>query len=297
MILCNGPREEVERLREEARQVLWDRLRLELSVEKTHITHVTDGFDFLGFHLQWKLTKHGKPWLRVTPSQKSVQRFKRTVKAMTRRSTFYQSPLEKIKSLNRVMQGWNQYYQYVNATATASKLTYWANGRLFLWLKKRHKQGARWVMQTYRHREQREQTSRWNLGTKGENGQIVFLYNLTDLHRHIYYARTPPHPYLDETKITQPFPDTAFPRFWEGQTTPAKADWAELRPVVLERDGHRCTQCGSTENLHVHHYRARRRGGTNQMDNLQTLCERCHARTSSWGRPRGTGSTQSRRAG
>jgi RNA-directed DNA polymerase len=297
LILCNGPREEVERLREEARQVLWDRLRLELSLEKTRITHVTDGFDFLGFHLQWKLTRHDKPWLRVTPSQKSVQRFKRTVKAMTRRDTFYQSSLEKIKSLNRVMRGWNQYYQYVNATAMASKLTYWANGRLFLWLKKRHKQGARWVMRTYRHREQRERTNRWNLGTKDENGQIVFLYHLTDLHRHIYYARTSPHPYLDETKITEPFPDTAFPRFWEGQTTPAKAGWAELRPTVLERDGHRCAQCGSTENLHVHHCRARRRGGTNQMDNLQTLCERCHARTSTWGRPRGTGSTQSRRAG
>jgi len=297
LILGNGPREEVERLREEARQVLWDRLRLELSLEKTHITHVTDGFDFLGFHLQWKLTKHGKPWLRVTPSQKSVQRFKRTVKAMTRRNTFYQSPLEKIRSLNRVMRGWNQYYQYVNATATANKLTYWANDRLFLWLKKRHKQGARWVMRTYRHRERRARTSRWNLGTKDENGQIVLLYQLTDLHRHIYYARTPPHPYLDETKITEPFPDTAFARFWEGQTTPAKADWAELRPAVLERDGHRCTQCGSTENLHVHHCRARRRGGTDQMDNLQTLCERCHTRTSSWGRPRGTGSTQSRRAG
>jgi RNA-directed DNA polymerase len=297
LILCNGPREEVERLREEAQHVLWDRLQLELSLEKTHITHVTDGFDFLGFHLQWKLPKRGKPWLRVTPSQKSVQRFKRTVKAMTRRNTFYQSPLEKIKSLNRVMRGWNQYYEYVNATATANKLAYWANDRLFLWLKKRHKQGARWVMRTYRHREPRGQTSRWNLGTKDENGQILFLYQLTDLHRHIYYARTPPHPYLTEMETTTPFPDTPFPRFWEGQTTPAKADWADLRPTVLERDGHRCAQCGSPENLHVHHRQARRRGGTNQMDNLQTLCERCHASTPTWGRPRGTASVQSRRAG
>jgi group II intron reverse transcriptase/maturase len=297
LILCNGPREEVERLREEARHVLWDRLRLELSLEKTHITHATEGFDFLGFHLQWKLPKRGKPWLRVTPSQKSMQRFKRTVKAMTRRNTFYQSPLEKIKSLNRVMRGWNQYYEYVNATATANKLTYWANDRLFLWLKKRHKKGARWVMRTYRHREPRGQTSRWNLGTKDENGQILFLYQLTDLHRHIYYARTSPHPYLAETKTTAPFPDTPFPRFWEGQTTPAKAGWAELRPIVLERDGHRCTQCGSMANLHIHHCQARRRGGTNQMDNLQTLCERCHASTPTWGRPRGMGSTQSRRAG
>jgi group II intron reverse transcriptase/maturase len=297
VLLCNGPRAEAERLREEARQVLWDRLRLELSMEKTRITHVTDGFDFLGYHLQWKLPKHGKPWLRVTPSPNSIQRFKRTLKDQTRRGTCYQSPLEKVKSLNQVMRGWNQYYEYVNATATASKLAHWAGDRLFLWLKKRHKRGARWVIQTYRHREQLKQHDRWNLGVKGDDGQMVFLYHLTDLHRRIYYVRPHPHPYLAEPPTSDQFPDTAFPLFWDGQTTPEKAEWAELRLAVLERDGYQCTQCGSTSNLHVHHRRAQRQGGTHQMDNLQTLCERCHARTLTWGRPRGTGSTQSRRAG
>jgi RNA-directed DNA polymerase len=143
LILCNGPRAEVERLREEARQVLWDELHLELSLEKSHITHVTDGFDFLGFHLHWHLPKDQKPWLQVTPSQKSVERLKHTLKTMTRRDTFYQAPLEKLKSLSRVMQGWNRYYEYVNATAIASKISYWANDRLLLWLKKRHKRGVR----------------------------------------------------------------------------------------------------------------------------------------------------------
>ena len=33
---------------------------------------------------------------------------------------------------------------------------------------------------------------------KNEKGQMVFLYHLTDLHRHIYYARKHPHPYLTE---------------------------------------------------------------------------------------------------
>jgi group II intron reverse transcriptase/maturase len=298
VLLCNGPRTEVQRLREEIRQVLWDELRLELSLEKSQITHVTDGFDFLGFHLQWQLPKDRKPWLRVTPSQKSIDRFKHTLKTMTRRQTFYQAPLEKIKSLNRVMRGWNQYYEYVNATATASQLSYWANDRLFIWLKKRHKRGARWVIQTYRHREQRGHANRWSLGVKDEKGQMVYLYHLTDLHRHIYYARKPPQPYL----IDQPIdPDTQLEtplaERWDGHTTPQKADWAEIRLAVLARDNYRCTQCGSSDDLHVHHSQARRRGGTHQMDNLQTLCASCHAQTASWGRPRGTGSTQSRRAG
>lgn len=298
VILCNGPRAEVERLREEAKQVLWDELRLELSLEKSRITHVTEGFDFLGYHLQWKLPKSGKPWLRVTPSQKSIDRFKQTIKTMTRRNTFYQAPLDKIKSLNRVMRGWNQYYEYVNATKTASQLTYWANDRLFIWLKKRHKRGARWVIQAYRHREQRERTSRWNLGVTDEKGQMVYLYHLTDLHRRIYYARQHPHPYLIDQP---PDPDieleTPFVERWNGHTTPEKAEWFEIRLAVLARDKYRCTQCGSKYKLHVHHNQARRRGGTHQMDNLQTLCAQCHAQTTSWGRPSGTGRTQSGRAG
>jgi RNA-directed DNA polymerase len=297
VLLCNGPHEEVKRLREEIRQVLWNKLQLELSVDKTNITHATDGFDFLGYHVQWKLPKHGKPWLRITPSKRSVERFKRTVKDLTRRQTFYQSPLEKIDGLNRVMRGWNQYYEYVNATSTANKLTYWANDRLFIWLKKRHKKGGRWVVATYRHREEHGRHKRWNLGVKDDKGQMVFLYHMTDLHRHYYYSRTHPHPYLSKSVSLATSDETPFPAHWDGRTTPDKADWADLRLMVLARDSHRCGQCGSTAHLHVHHIRSRRHRGANEMGNLQTLCDRCHARTPSWGRPRGTGSTQARRAG
>jgi hypothetical protein len=297
LLLCNGPKAEAEKIREEARQMLWDELRLELSLEKTHITHVTEGFDFLGFHLEWKLPRNQNPWLRVTPSQKSIERLKRTIKTQTRRNTFYQSPLEKVRSLNRVMRGWNQYYEYANATQDASKLTFWANDRLFLWLKKRHKKGARWVLQHYRRREKKGSNSRVNLGVQDEKGQMVFLYQMTDLHRHSYYARNHPNPYLAETDTASLY-DNAFPQYWEGTTTPEQAIWAEVRLTVLQRDEYRCVICDSSSHLHVHHIHPRRKGGTDQMDNLLTLCERCHAKTPSWGRPKGTsGSTQSRRAG
>jgi RNA-directed DNA polymerase len=298
ILLCNGPKAEAEKVREEARKMLWDELQLELSLEKTQITHATDGFDFLCYHLEWKLPNNQKPWLRVTPSQKSIDRFKRTIKEQTRRSTFYQPPLAKIRNLNQVMRGWNQYYEYANASRVASTLTFWANDRLFLWLKKRHKKGARWVLRHYRQREKKGSHNRWNLGAKDENGQMVFLYQMTDLHRRIYYVRKHPHPYLTEPVTEDTFPDAACPLYWEGKTTPAKAAWAEIRLIVLQRNGYQCVECGNTHHLHVHHIRPRKKGGATQMDNLQTLCESCHSKTPSWGRPKGaSGSTQSRRAG
>jgi RNA-directed DNA polymerase len=48
----NGSKAEAHRLRDEIHRFLWDELRLELSVEKTHVTHVHDSFDFLGFHVR-----------------------------------------------------------------------------------------------------------------------------------------------------------------------------------------------------------------------------------------------------
>jgi len=49
-----------------------------------------------------------------------------------------------------------------------------------------------------------------------------------------------------------------------------------LRKRVLERDGWRCQSCGALRNLHVHHMQPRSRLGTDRLQNLITLCARCH---------------------
>jgi hypothetical protein len=54
-------------------------------------------------------------------------------------------------------------------------------------------------------------------------------------------------------------------------------DWEQIRARVLDRDGHRCGNCGSTRNLHVHHIVPLSKGGVNSESNLRTLCKDCHA--------------------
>lgn len=298
VLLCNGPHAEALRLREEARQVLWEQLHLELALDKTHVTHATEGFDFLGFHIRYQHPRTRKPWLRVTPSRKSIQRLRDTIKGLTKRATFYQTPLEKLRSINRVLRGWNQYYAYANATTTASKLSYWVNDRVFRWLRKRHKRSAGWIERTYHHREQQNTHKRWNLGVRDERGALVYLYQLTDLHRRHYHARLHLHPYLLTLDLTEKTTDDSpFRDVWDGQTTPAKAAWASLRLAVLERDGYQCSTCGATNDLHIHHRQERRHGGTDTMDNLQTICADCHMQTTEWGRPRGARNRHSQKAG
>ena len=49
------------------------------------------------------------------------------------------------------------------------------------------------------------------------------------------------------------------------------------RQIVLERDGHRCVDCGSTEDLKMDHVVPLSRGGTHRIANRQTLCAGCDA--------------------
>jgi hypothetical protein len=46
---------------------------------------------------------------------------------------------------------------------------------------------------------------------------------------------------------------------------------------ILQRDNYACRHCGATSNLHIHHIKLRSEGGTNDPNNLITLCRKCHA--------------------
>ena len=52
----------------------------------------------------------------------------------------------------------------------------------------------------------------------------------------------------------------------------------QWRKAVLNRDGHRCQQCGATERLHAHHVKewAKYPDLRFDVDNGLTLCEDCH---------------------
>lgn len=50
-----------------------------------------------------------------------------------------------------------------------------------------------------------------------------------------------------------------------------------LKPKIIKRDGYRCVKCKSQINLHVHHVVYRSNGGTNDFENLITVCAECHA--------------------
>ena len=62
------------------------------------------------------------------------------------------------------------------------------------------------------------------------------------------------------------------------RTDPYTDDWYEISAAVKRRDGYKCVKCPNTTNLEVHHIVPVSKGGTNAMNNLITLCHKCHSK-------------------
>lgn len=72
---------------------------------------------------------------------------------------------------------------------------------------------------------------------------------------------------------------------WKGGCTPesrtrlGRAKYRRARAEALDRDGHACRECGASGVvLHAHHILPWREGGRDAVDNLITLCAKCHMR-------------------
>ncbi|ODS35195.1 hypothetical protein BEH94_01935 [Candidatus Altiarchaeales archaeon WOR_SM1_SCG] len=75
--------------------------------------------------------------------------------------------------------------------------------------------------------------------------------------------------WLNKRPADEPQPYNEYPKNWD-----------EIRKYVYKRDNYTCQQCGATDvELHAHHIVPLSSGGSNEVDNLVTFCENCHAST------------------
>jgi group II intron reverse transcriptase/maturase len=280
LLLTNGSKAEAMRLKNEFKTFLEEELKLELSQEKTQITHVNEGFDFLGFHVQRYVSAHDRPKVLVTPAQENQKKLKLKIKEMTKRKQFQDSPLLKISALNAVLRGWINYYRHSNVKGIAKDLDFWVNQRLFTWLAKRHKLPPRRIIEMYKLRENGR---RYNLGIRNSE-KYLFLYRLSDLPITKYLSRSPENPYIQgEWSMGMTLTDFPLPeQVWVGNAE--NSQWRELKETIIAERGAKCEICGSTEKLDLHHIKARKYRGKDVVENLQLLCRKCHAQTPSFGR-------------
>jgi RNA-directed DNA polymerase len=279
LLLTNGSKSEAYRLRDEIQQFLKQELKLELSVEKSRVTHVNNGFDFLGFHSRRYVKGNDRPKMLVTPSRKSQKQLKAKIKEMTDRKRFRDQPLLKFNALNTVLRGWINYYCHSNAKETAKHLDFWVNQRLFIWLKKRHRLGAYKIGAMYKAK----QNNRVNLGIRNGESQL-FLYRMSDQPIKKYHSRKLANPYqLDQWVDQIEPPETHLPEYvWLGNAENNER-WRMIKEKVKAERGSKCEVCGAQEQLELHHIQARRYSGQDKIENAQLLCKHCHVKTDSYG--------------
>lgn len=149
VILVRGSREQAEAIRDEAARVLETELKMELSLEKTHVTHVDVGFDFLGHRIKrgpWR----GKLVAWTYPSKKSLHSITHKARSLTTRSTTYLSLRTVLTQLNPALRGWANYFRYDASKRTFAYVDYFAWWRVFRWLRKKHpKRTWRYLMRRY----------------------------------------------------------------------------------------------------------------------------------------------------
>ena len=119
---------------------------LELSQEKTVITHIADGCDFLGQHLR---KYHDK--LLIKPSAKSIKSVLRKVRAVIKGNKSA-SAGNLICHLNPIIRGWAMYHRHGVSAKVVQSVDHALFQSLWRWAKRRHpNKGVRWVKARYFH--------------------------------------------------------------------------------------------------------------------------------------------------
>ncbi len=158
---------------------------LELSPEKTCITHVEQGFDFLGQNTR----KYGGKLL-TTPSKKNLHAFLEKVRTVIRRDpTAKQENL--IWQLNPIVRGWANYHRHIVAARAFRKVEMVLFHSLWRWAKRRHpEKSVAWIAKRYWHRLGRLRRSfavRIGAGTPHAKSVVARLVDPTEtaIRRHV----------------------------------------------------------------------------------------------------------------
>ena len=138
VVLSNGGIEEVKQAKQEIQDFLSNELHLELSEEKTLITHANDGFNFLGFHIQ-RCQPEGRWVVHLRPTEKGKERIKQKIKELTSRSWTWMDEYTRLTTLNAIVKGWAQYYRHTSLLDDIEEITRYTWFRYLAWLLKKHK--------------------------------------------------------------------------------------------------------------------------------------------------------------
>ena len=245
---------------------------VELSDEKTRITEINKGFDFLGFTI--RKYKNGKDeTLLIKPSRENVQKVLRNIK-----ETFiyaYKTGMSidrLIRTLNPIIRGWANYYRHFVAKESFKYITD------SMW-----KMTVSYLMQKYPQRSKKWILQRHMTTVKGDKW---VLYDRDTDNYLLKMRMIPVVRYIQVRRDVRVY-DSNATDYWEKREL-SKTKNSFFGSAILEklfkRQKGRCDYCKnliSQEDvqesaIHKHHLKPRSEGGDWKLGNLRLLHSECH---------------------
>ena len=220
VLLARGTRAQAQALLEQLTERV-EALGLTLKAEKTAITHIDEGFVFLGQRIVRRPKGH-KRYVYTFVSREALTSVTRKVKALTGRSTTNLELSELIAALNPILRGWANHFRHAAAKRTFDYLGYYAWWRVGRWLRKKHPR------LTWKQIERRYTSE----GTFAEKGIVLFNPGSVSVTRYRYRGARIPDPWT--------IPPTADPsglrvlragRFSSCRSSASNRRWHETNPL------------------------------------------------------------------
>lgn len=242
---------------------------LQLNPDKTHIRHITEGFNFLGFNIR----RYGHKTL-TKPQKEKVHAKVREIKDWLYAHQNIE-PQTVIQVLNPILRGWANYYKHGVSKEVFATFDHYMVQALIRWAKRRHpSKGIRWVIPRYFGTVGNDN---WVFQAKGKDrrGQphTYSLYRMaqTEIVRHV------------KVRGTASPDDPTLNAYWEKRRTKYGRTYyvpGSKLYRVAERQRWKCPICMEHlfkgEPIHIHHQQAVKLKGDDQEGNLCLLHVACH---------------------
>jgi RNA-directed DNA polymerase len=270
VFLTRSSRERAERLRNEISDFLRETCGLELSAEKTRITHVRDGYDFLGLNISVDVGKSGDLSPKVRVGRKAITNIQQRMGEVLRYRPMQESISVRLERASAVIRGWSNYFKVAH---NFSRVAHGLDHKAF------------WIAVKAICRKEDISTAQCLRKYRLQNTIGVHedctLARFQDTVAAYYYSSPEPYqpgcnqPYLEDDEWEAAF-------VFHNRTRPGCED---LKWKALIRDGFHCRGCAVTvtsKTSHADHIEPVNRFANlamaNDLDNIQTLCLRCHDR-------------------
>jgi RNA-directed DNA polymerase len=204
VIAVKGTKAHAQALREECREFLEETLMLTLNMDKTHITHVNDGFIFLGHRIIRKRGPRGTMRVvTIIPIGKFKNFAFKIVKELS--GNYSENKIDMVVRLNRKLAGWSNFYMFTDFTAIIySKLDRIIFWKLAHWLARKYRTSVKSLIKRWVRRPEDGKAKSWKLFGRNGKGNLcgVVLRRLVTSRKAQFRWRNPEsNPYIPRDEI------------------------------------------------------------------------------------------------